>query len=146
MAVDLHGTATGARTGAQFLAGLQADGREVWLGGERVDDVVSHPLLGPAARSVADLYDAQHAHADVCLMPSPASGLPVSITHLEPRSRDDLERRRRAIKLLGRATAASSARSPDYLNVTFAGFAARADVWARNGNDAAPRTSCGTSG
>ena len=33
-------------------------------------------------------------------------------------------------------------RSPDYLNVTFALFAARADVWARRGaTSAAPRTS-----
>ena len=48
MAVDVTAAPTGARTGAQFLAGLRDDGREVWMGGERIDDVVGHPLLGGA--------------------------------------------------------------------------------------------------
>ena len=34
------------RTGEQFLRGLR-DGREVWLKGERVADVTSHPKLTP---------------------------------------------------------------------------------------------------
>ena len=34
------------RTGEQFLQGLR-DGREVWLEGERVADVTSHPKLTP---------------------------------------------------------------------------------------------------
>ena len=48
MAVDVTAAPTGARTGAQYLAGLRDDGREVWMDGERIDDVVGHPLLGGA--------------------------------------------------------------------------------------------------
>ena len=62
---------TGARTGAQYLDGLRADGREIWLGGERIDDVVSHPKLGAAARSMAMLFDFQHERPDEMLMPRP---------------------------------------------------------------------------
>ena len=40
--------AMGARTGEEFLKGLQARRREVWLGDERVDDVTEHPALAPA--------------------------------------------------------------------------------------------------
>jgi 4-hydroxyphenylacetate 3-monooxygenase len=135
MAVDLTQTATGARTGDQFLAGLRDDGREVWLGGERIGDVSSHPLLGATARTLAALYDWQHAHAEVCLMPSPATGQPVNVSHLQPRSREDLVRRREAIRQMSRFHGGLMGRSPDYLNVTFALFAARADVWARRGNE-----------
>ena len=34
-----------ARTGQEYLEGLQQKRREVWLNGERVDDVLSHPAL-----------------------------------------------------------------------------------------------------
>jgi 4-hydroxyphenylacetate 3-monooxygenase len=126
---------TGARTGAQYLDGLRADGREIWLGGERIDDVVSHPKLGAAARSMAALFDFQHAHPDEMLMPSPTTGKLVNVTHIEPKSQADLERRRIAIKLWSELHGGIMGRSPDYLNVTFALFAARADVWARRGNE-----------
>ena len=39
-----------ARTGKQYLAGLREQEREVWLGGERVRDVTTHPGL-PAVRA-----------------------------------------------------------------------------------------------
>jgi hypothetical protein len=43
-------SAMGIRTGRQFLDSLRDD-RQIWLAGERVSDVVSHPRLGPAAPS-----------------------------------------------------------------------------------------------
>jgi 4-hydroxyphenylacetate 3-monooxygenase oxygenase component len=69
------------------------------------------------------------------LMPSPTTGKPVNVTHLQPKSQADLERRRVAIKLMSEQHGGIMGRSPDYLNVTFALFAARADVWARRGNE-----------
>jgi 4-hydroxyphenylacetate 3-monooxygenase oxygenase component len=128
-------TAPGARTGAQFLEGLRRDGRELWLEGERVDDPTSHPKLAGAARALARVFDLQHEEPDVFLMPSPDAGVPVNVTHVQPRSREDLERRRRASKRIAEETAGLMGRTPDYLNYTFACFAARADVWARNGNE-----------
>ena len=47
------------RTGAQFLKGLQDD-REVWLEGERVEDVTTHPKLARMAQTLASVYDLQH--------------------------------------------------------------------------------------
>ena len=46
-------------TGAEYLASLR-DGREVYIYGERVDDVTTHPAFRNAARSIARLYDALH--------------------------------------------------------------------------------------
>src|SRR3974390_1969579 len=46
-------------TGSEYLASLR-DGREVYIYGERVDDVTAHPAFRNAARSIARLYDALH--------------------------------------------------------------------------------------
>ena len=52
-----------ARTGEQFLRGLK-DGRELWVGGERVRSIVDHPALNGAAQALAEVFDLQHRHAD----------------------------------------------------------------------------------
>ena len=46
-------------TGAQYLESLR-DGREVYVYGERVKDVTTHPAFRNSARSIARLYDALH--------------------------------------------------------------------------------------
>jgi len=130
---------TGARTGEQFLAGLKGEGREIWLEGEKVTDPATHPKLEGAARSLARLFDLQHEDPETFLFPSPDTGQPVNITHVQPKRREDLERRRVASKRIADATGGMMGRTPDYLNYTFACFAARADVWARYGNEEGAR-------
>src|SRR5215216_2955326 len=126
----------GARTGAQFLDGLGQGGREIWLRGEKITHPLDHPELRAAALSLARVFDLQHEHADEMLAPSPADGgSMVNVTHLIPREREDLERRRRAIQMVAALSGGTMGRTPDYLNVTFACFAGRADVWARRGNE-----------
>ncbi|ETJ11389.1 MAG: 4-hydroxyphenylacetate 3-monooxygenase oxygenase component protein, partial [Escherichia coli DORA_A_5_14_21] len=46
-------------TGEEYLKSLQ-DGREIYIYGERVKDVTTHPAFRNAAASVAQLYDALH--------------------------------------------------------------------------------------
>ena len=48
-----------ARTGKQYLAGLREQEREVWLGGERVEDVTTHP--GSRRRRARDRLALRHA-------------------------------------------------------------------------------------
>jgi 4-hydroxyphenylacetate 3-monooxygenase oxygenase component len=124
----------GARTGKEFLDGLKDD-RAVWVGDERVDDVTEHPLLAGAARTLAEIFDLQHDAADVCLMPDPETGEPVNVSHLVPRSRDDLLRRHACLERTAEHTVGLMGRTPDYLNVTFAGFAGRSDEWSQEGNE-----------
>jgi 4-hydroxyphenylacetate 3-monooxygenase oxygenase component len=124
-----------ARTGAEYLAGLR-DGRELWVDGERVRDPVSHPALGGAAKMVAEIFDLQHAHAAACLAPDPETGEPINVSHLVPRSRADLQRRRTCLERIAERTVGVMGRTPDYMNVTFAGFAGRDDEWGAFGNEA----------
>jgi len=123
-----------ARTGKQFLEGLR-DGREIWLNGERITDVTTHPQFKGGAESMARLFDLQHQYPDIMLYDSPDTGEKVGITHMIPRSKEDIKRIRKAMKIWAEASAGLMGRSPDYMNVTFACFAGHADVWARRGNE-----------
>ena len=124
----------GARTGAEYLEGLRGDGREVWLGGERVRDVTRHPAFAGSMRGMAGFYDWQHRHADECIVPGRDGASATGISHLVPRGPDDLRRRHRGLARLARYGVGMLGRTPDYLNVTFAGFAGQPTIWAAGGN------------
>ena len=89
------------RTGKQYLDSLR-DGREVYIDGERVRDVTKDPRLAGAAHTVAELYDLQHdaAFAAELTYKSPKTGNPVALSFIEPRSREELERRGRAFAIV----------------------------------------------
>src|SRR5207237_8854817 len=86
----------GARTGQQYIKGLQDQQREVWLGGERVKDVTTHPGLANGVRAIASLYDMQHEPAlrDDMTYVSPTSGERVGLSLIVPRPPEALEPRR----------------------------------------------------
>ena len=46
-------------TGREYLESLRDD-REIWIYGERVKDVTTHPAFRNTARMIARLYDALH--------------------------------------------------------------------------------------
>jgi aromatic ring hydroxylase len=52
-------TVTRPMTGDEYLESLR-DGREIWIYGERVPDVTTHPAFRNTARMIARLYDALH--------------------------------------------------------------------------------------
>ena len=122
-----------ARTGRQYLDGLRTADREIWLRGERVRDVAAHPGLTGGAHTIASLYDMQ---ADAKLAPemtykSPTTGDPVGLSFIIPRTQDELVRRRVMLQHWARATCGMMGRSPDFMNVTFAAWAAAAGHFAR---------------
>jgi 4-hydroxyphenylacetate 3-monooxygenase len=122
----------GARTGRQYIKGLQDQQREVWLGGERIKDVTTHPGLGNGVRSIAALYDMQHDRLrDEMTYVSPTSGERVGLSFIIPRTREDLERRRDMMLHWARATCGMMGRSPDFMNVTFAAWAGAANYFAQ---------------
>jgi anthranilate 3-monooxygenase (FAD)/4-hydroxyphenylacetate 3-monooxygenase len=120
-----------ARNGSDYLRGLAARPREVWLDGQRVDDVAEHAVFRASARRIAELYDLQHERAEELLYPSPTSGDLVPNAFLAPRSYDDLVRRRVGFEAFAEHTLGLMGRSQDFLNTTVMAFAESADVFAR---------------
>src|SRR5438876_9904448 len=105
---------TGPTTGQQYLDSL-LDGREVYIYGERVKDVVTHRAFRNAARSIARLYDALHdpKHKDA-LLPTDRQGI---LTHkfFKPRySAQELLEARGASASWARFSYAFMGRTPDY--------------------------------
>src|SRR4029453_7135898 len=120
-----------ARTGRQYLEGLRSQEREVWLGGERVRDVTRHPGLSSGANAIASLYDMQcdPELREVMTFKSPTTGDPVGLSFIIPRTQDDLVRRREMMLRWARATCGMMGRSPDFMNVTSAAWAASAEYF-----------------
>ena len=63
------------RTGDEYRESIR-DGREVWINGERVADVPTHPMFKPLVDIRARIYDMAHdpATRDVMTTVDPATG------------------------------------------------------------------------
>ena len=103
-------------TGSEYLASL-SDGREIYIYGERVDDVTTHPAFRNAARSIARLYDALHDPRSKDVLTWATDTGSGGFTHKffrAARSRDDLIAQRDAIAHWARLSYGWMGRSPDY--------------------------------
>ncbi len=122
----------GARTGEEYLQGLR-DRRSVWVNGEAVADVTDHSVFKGSLAGMAGYFDWQHIHRDACLIETDVGVCNVS--HLVPRSREDLARRHEGLERMARYSVGMLGRTPDYVNVTFAGFAGQPSLWRIAGNE-----------
>ena len=116
------------RTGEEYLQGLRERPPEVWVGGQRVEDVTSHPGFANGARSVAALYDMQNDPAllDEMTYESPTTGERVGMSFIMPENLDDLERRRRMFYRWASYHGGMMGRTPDYMNAAFVAMASAA--------------------
>ena len=123
-----------AKTGHQYIANLRENPAEVWMRGERVKDVTTHPALAGGAKSVAALYDRQHDPAvrDEMVFPSPSSGDPVGMSFMVPRTIEDLLLRRKMMTNWAWVGCGMMARTPDFMNVSIAGWAGAAEYFGQN--------------
>ena len=123
----------GVRNGKQFLEGLR-DGREIWLEGERVADVTTHPKLARMAQTLAGLYDLQESpdYHEQMTFRSPSSGDPVSLSFLVPETYEDLIRRRKALEVTAGACYGMLGRTPDYVNIQLTAMRQMSHVYGSN--------------
>lgn len=86
------------RTPKQYLESLR-DGRVVYVNGQRVDDLTSHPLTQDWAHKMAEDYEAfrNQETRDIFVAKDPETGEEVDRLMLLPRSPEDLLARARAI-------------------------------------------------
>jgi 4-hydroxyphenylacetate 3-monooxygenase len=120
----------GIRTGKAFLESLRDD-RRLYIDGELVKDVTTDPRFAGAAQSMAELYDMQHDPdlREAMTYVSPSSGDRVGLSFIQPKSIDDLVRRREMVKTWMDATCGMFGRSPDFMNINLTGFASAAEAF-----------------
>src|SRR5437016_12052134 len=115
------------RTGKEHLE-LLRDGRVVYIGSERVDDVTRHPAFRNAAATVAALYDMKADPANRETMSYEEDGGRHSIYYLRPRTREDLRRRMRGHRAIADLTFGMFGRSPDHVASFVTGMAMKPDA------------------
>jgi aromatic ring hydroxylase len=118
-------------TGGEYIESLR-DGREIYLYGERVKDVTTHPAFRGAVRMTARLYDALHdpRHRAVLTAPTDCGG--EGYTHrffTTPHSAGDLVADQRAIAAWARMSYGWLGRSPDYKASFLGTLGANADFY-----------------
>src|SRR5213083_2954050 len=119
-------------TGKEFLDSLD-DGREVWIYGERVKNITTHPAFQNCARMIARLYDALHddhqSGTHVLTEPTEWGGF----THRYFRAPTTVEEQvagRDAIAAWARLTYGWLGRSPDYKAAFLGTLGANAEFYA----------------
>ncbi|MFG2919307.1 4-hydroxyphenylacetate 3-hydroxylase N-terminal domain-containing protein [Kitasatospora sp. NPDC048298] len=103
-------------TGEEYLESLR-DGREVWIYGERVRDITTHPAFRTTARTIAHLYDALHDPRHRAVLTTPTDTPHGTFTHpffRAPGTVADLRAARDAIAAWQRTTYGWMGRTPDY--------------------------------
>ena len=87
------------RTGAQYRDSIR-DGRQVYIGGERVKDVTTHPMFKPLVDIRARFYDMQHEPATRDLMSYTDGGETHAVANKLPYTQADWWLKRRATDAL----------------------------------------------
>lgn len=117
------------RSGKDYLKSLNDD-REIYIDGKRVKNMTEHPAFSGVCQSVADLYDYYASNQDDMTFSSPHNGSPVPVSHMIPRSKDDLIKRRKGLSMSADKTFGHLGRSPDHVAGFIAGFASDPDLFA----------------
>jgi 4-hydroxyphenylacetate 3-monooxygenase len=100
--------------GKEYIESLR-DGRTVYVNGEKIDDVTTHPAYRNSVRSVARLYDAVHDPEKAPILTTKTEqGYTTHKFFTEAKSAQDLLEARDAIAEWARLSYGFMGRSPDY--------------------------------
>lgn len=116
----------GAINGSEFIKRIDKLESEIWLDGEKVNGPISkNTTFKGLLKTKASLYDFQHLSSMEQEMTyvSPTSAERVSLSYLQPKTKEDLRKRRKMIDHWARQTCGLLGRSPDYLNTVIMSFA-----------------------
>jgi len=93
----------GIRTIEQYKQSLR-DGRRVYIGGEKVEDITKHRVLGVTCDTIGASYELAASEdlevRNLLIAPHPATGEPVNRFFITPRNTEDLANRTRMIHCL----------------------------------------------
>jgi 4-hydroxyphenylacetate 3-monooxygenase len=132
MATDAAAGAGRPFTGAEYLESVR-DGREIWIYGERVEDVTTHPAFRNTVRMIARFYDALHDPARKDVLTTETDTGNGGYTHRyyrASRSVEALVAARDAIAETARLSYGWIGRSPDYKAAFLATMGANPGAYA----------------
>lgn len=115
------------RNGKQYKDSLK-DNRCIYINGERVQDVTTHPAFSGIVESFSQLYDIAANPANQMTYTT-VDGTIANKIFMIPRSREDLADRRQAITRWAEATCGFAGRSPDHVASFLSGFASHPEVF-----------------
>lgn len=118
------------KTGAEFKATLD-DGRQIWIGGRKLDKVTDEPALAAGVELIASMFDDQFKpeFAEATTYVEPASGELVSRAWQVPHSPEELAARRKMIEYTSLKTAGTFGRPPDLSPAIVAGLMAHREAF-----------------
>jgi 4-hydroxyphenylacetate 3-monooxygenase len=119
------------RSGEEYLESLR-DGRQIYLGSERIDDVTTHPAFRNTARSFARLYDRKRDAKFVDLATHEKDGERFSNYFLVPESQADLQKRADAHQLIAQWSYGLLGRSMDHVPSFITGMVMKPELFAGN--------------
>ncbi|WP_462413601.1 4-hydroxyphenylacetate 3-monooxygenase, oxygenase component [Neobacillus sp. Marseille-QA0830] len=117
--------------GHDFIERLNGMKNEIWFDGEKIkEDISEHPAFKGILKSKASLYDLQNSQDIKSEMTFhlPGKEDPIGLSYLQPKTKEDLKRRRKMIEHWARHTHGMMGRSPDYMNTVVMSFASSADL------------------
>ncbi|MGD6794570.1 4-hydroxyphenylacetate 3-monooxygenase, oxygenase component [Metabacillus indicus] len=120
-----------AISGKDYMQRMAALKPNVWLKGQPIEKpLFMHPVYKGAMQTKASLYDLQVQKENLGFMtfPSPFTQEPAGMSYLEPKTAEDLKRRRRMIETWAKATCGMMGRSPDYMNTALMSLSAAASI------------------
>ncbi|HET7669876.1 MAG TPA: 4-hydroxyphenylacetate 3-hydroxylase N-terminal domain-containing protein [Burkholderiales bacterium] len=115
------------KTGAEHLESLR-DGRVVYVGSERIDDVTTHPAFRNGARSMAAIYDMKRADPKHSFAEGKER---YSAYFLQARSKDDLQQRTNLHRAIAALSHGLLGRSPDHVSSFVTGMAMNPSVFGK---------------
>ena len=126
-----------ARTGEQYIERLRASAKDLWIAGERVSDVTSHPAFAGCARSLSALYDMQH---DPIIAPemtfeSTSGNGREGLSFIAPTCKKELEDRGNMMLKWAQYSGGILGRTPDYMNVILMACSAASDFFGQRSPD-----------
>lgn len=118
------------KTGAEFKASLD-DGRQIWIGGKKLDKVTDEPALAAGVDLLAGMFDDQFTpeFAEATTYIEPKTGELSSRAWQIPTTKEDLADRRKMIEYTSLKTAGTFGRPPDLSPAIVAGLMAYQDVF-----------------
>ena len=119
------------KSGSEHLESLR-DGRVVYVGSERIDDVTTHPAFRNGARSMAAIYDMKRADPAFSFAEAREK---YSAYFLRAKTKEDLQKRTNLHRAIAAMSHGLLGRSPDHVSSFVTGMSMDPTVFGKYGDN-----------